>query len=68
MMLDVFKKEKTKKRRRRKKESGVWGGDVGGNPAAMHQGNDDSAISAAVEVLMKSSLCLYLPRAMDPYC
>lgn len=38
------------------------------NPAAMHRGNDDSAISAAVEVLMKSSLCLHLPRAMDPYC
>lgn len=34
----------------------------------MHRGNDDSAISAAVEVLMKSSLCLHLPRAMDPYC
>ena len=29
------------------------------NPAAVYQGNDDSAISAAVKVLMKSSLCLH---------
>lgn len=36
-------------------------------PAAMYHGNDDSAIST-VEVLMKSSFCLHLPRAMDPYC
>lgn len=27
-------------------------------PAAVYRGDDDSAISAAVEVLMKSSLCL----------
>lgn len=27
-------------------------------PAAVYQGDDDSAISAAVKVLMKSSLCL----------
>lgn len=39
------------------------GGDVGGlfffYPAAVYQGDDDSAISAAVDVLMKSSLCLH---------